>query len=119
MSFIFRRLFSTTTPATMDAAKTKAQQLIDENAVMVFSKSYCPYCQNTKRILGQHNAKFQAYELNQESDGDAIQRALLEMTGQRTVPNIFINKKHIGGNSDLEKIKSAELDSLLKEAGAI
>ncbi len=86
---------------------------------MVFSKSYCPYCQNTKRILGQHKAKFQAYELNQESDGDAIQRALLEMTGQRTVPNIFINKKHIGGNSDLENIKSAELDSLLKEAGAI
>jgi hypothetical protein len=33
MSFIFRRLFSTTTPATMDAAKTKAQQMIDENAV--------------------------------------------------------------------------------------
>lgn len=33
MSFIFRRLFSTSTPATMDAAKTKAQKLIDENAV--------------------------------------------------------------------------------------
>lgn len=86
---------------------------------MVFSKSYCPYCQNTKRILSQHNAKFTAYELNQESDGDAIQKALLDMTGQRTVPNIFINKKHIGGNSDLEKINSSELDSMLKEAGAV
>jgi glutaredoxin 3 len=86
---------------------------------VVFSKSYCPYCQNTKRILGEHNANFKAYELNQESDGDVIQSALLDMTGQRTVPNIFINKKHIGGNSDLEKIKSADLDALLKEGGAV
>jgi len=86
---------------------------------VVFSKSYCPYCQTTKRILGEHSAKFRAYELNQESDGDVIQKALADLTGQRTVPNIFINKKHIGGNSDLEKIKSAELDSLLKEAGAV
>jgi hypothetical protein len=37
MSFIFRRLFSSTSPVTMDAAKTKAQQLIDENAVSTYT----------------------------------------------------------------------------------
>lgn len=31
------------------------------------------------------------------ADGDAIQAALLEWTGQRTVPNVFIGGKHIGG----------------------
>jgi len=31
-------------------------------------------------------------------DGSAIQAALLELTGQRTVPNVFINGKHLGGN---------------------
>lgn len=103
----------------MDTAKTKAQQLIDENAIMVFSKSYCLYCNNTKRILDGYGAKYHHYELNQETDGPAIQSALFELTGQRTVPNIFINRQHIGGNSDLEKFKDKDLEHLLKGARAI
>lgn len=51
-------------------------------------------------------------------DGAAIQDALEEITGQRSVPNIFIDKKHIGGNSDLQAKKS-ELPSLLKAAKAL
>jgi len=51
-------------------------------------------------------------------DGSAIQNALEEMTGQRSVPNIFIAKEHIGGNSDLQAKKS-QLKGLLKEAGAL
>lgn len=50
-------------------------------------------------------------------EGAAIQSALAEISSQRTVPNIFINKKHIGGNSDLQGKK--DLKDLLKEAGAI
>lgn len=46
-----------------------------------------------------------------------MQDALNEITGQRTVPNIFIKQQHIGGNSDLQA-KKQELPSLLKEAGA-
>ncbi|KAJ9133860.1 hypothetical protein NKR23_g10532 [Pleurostoma richardsiae] len=103
----------------MDAAKQKAQTMIDENAVMVFSKSYCPYCRNSKRILDGYGAKYNHYELNEESDGDDIQAALQQMTGQRTVPNIFIGKKHIGGNSDLEKIKPQDLESMLRDVHAI
>lgn len=51
-------------------------------------------------------------------DGSAIQAALQEISGQRTVPNIFIGKKHIGGNSDLQA-KSGELKGLLTEVGAL
>ena len=51
-------------------------------------------------------------------DGAAIQDALAEMTSQRSVPNIFIAQKHIGGNSDLQAQK-AQLPDLLKEAGAV
>ncbi|KAK3326145.1 thioredoxin-like protein [Apodospora peruviana] len=125
MSFIFRRLFSTTSAASMDsAAHKKAQQLIDENGVMVFSKSYCPYCKNTKRILDGLNAKYKAYELNEESDGNELQSALLDITGQRTVPNVFIGQKHIGGNSDLEAVAKngkdgKSLKELLEAASAL
>ena len=51
-------------------------------------------------------------------DGAAIQDALEEITNQRSVPNIFIDKQHIGGNSDLQARKS-ELPQLLKDAGAL
>jgi glutaredoxin 3 len=51
-------------------------------------------------------------------DGAAIQDALEEITSQRSVPNIFIDKKHIGGNSDLQAKKS-QLPQLLKDAHAI
>lgn len=51
-------------------------------------------------------------------DGAAIQDALEEITNQRSVPNIFIDHKHIGGNSELQRKKS-QLPQLLKEANAI
>ncbi|GAP87554.2 hypothetical protein SAMD00023353_0900140 [Rosellinia necatrix] len=101
----------------MSAAKAKAQKIIDENAVAVFSKSYCPYCNASKELLASMGANFYAIELDKVDDGAAIQSALAEISGQRTVPNIFIGQKHIGGNSDLQA-KSGELKSLLKEVGA-
>ena len=51
-------------------------------------------------------------------DGAAMQDALYEITSQRTVPNVFIKKQHIGGNSDLQA-KKHELPGLLKDAGAV
>jgi glutaredoxin 3 len=51
-------------------------------------------------------------------DGPAIQSALAEMTGQSTVPNIFIKQQHIGGNSDILAIQS-KLPNILKDAGAL
>lgn len=71
MAFIFNpvknflsRSFSTS-PAAMSAAKTKAQSIIDENNVVVFSKSYCPYCRATKSLLDEKHAKYYKIELDQ------------------------------------------------------
>lgn len=49
----------------MSAAKTKAQKIIDDNSVVVFSKSYCPYCKATKSLLGEKHAKYYSIELDQ------------------------------------------------------
>lgn len=57
-------------------------------------------------------------DASRTDDGAAIQDALEEMTHQRSVPNIFIGQKHIGGNSELQGKKS-QLKSLLKDANAI
>jgi len=124
MSFIFRRLFGSAPSINMEAAQKKAQALIDDNAVMIFSKSYCPYCNNAKRVLSDQGARYNAIELNQEADGDDIQNALQKMTKQRTVPNIFIGGVHIGGSSDLDAVVAngkdgKSIEQLLKEAGAL
>ncbi|KAK0754489.1 thioredoxin-like protein [Schizothecium vesticola] len=123
MSFIFRRLFSTTSPTMSEAAQEKVKQLIADNGVVVFSKTYCPYCQNTKRLLDGYGAKYAAYELDKESNSD-LQDALFEITGQRTVPNIYINKQHIGGDSDFQAVvkngkDGKNIEELLQAAGAI
>lgn len=48
-------------------------------------------------------------------EGADIQAALYEINGQRTVPNIYINGKHIGGNDDLQELReTGELEELLE-----
>ncbi|QSL65931.1 hypothetical protein MERGE_003068 [Pneumocystis wakefieldiae] len=98
-----------------DEIRKQVESLIAQNCVMVFSKTYCSYCSNTKRILGEENIDFQVLELDNIENGPEIQEFLYEMTSQKTVPNIFIKGKHVGGNSDLEALRArGELKSLLK-----
>ncbi|ODH53413.1 glutaredoxin [Paracoccidioides brasiliensis] len=102
----------------MSAVKTKVESIIADHCVVVFSKSYCSYSRASKALLTELGIPFFALELDQIKDGTAIQHVLEEITSQRTVPNIFIGKKHIGGNSDLQARK-AELPTLLRAAEAL
>jgi glutaredoxin 3 len=98
---------------------------IKKNDVMVFAKSYCPHCKTSKSIIEllQHETSHFAtwtenflYLDQMDQDGKIIQNALHEKTGQRTVPNIFIGGKHIGGNTDLVNLyQSGELLIMIKE----
>lgn len=88
--------------------------------VVVFSKSYCPFCTATKSTLASQMANPIIVELNERDDGAAIQHYLHELTGQRTVPNVFIGGKSLGGNDDVQRLNnSGELSLLLEKAGAI
>ncbi|CAA2956015.1 glutaredoxin [Olea europaea subsp. europaea] len=81
----------------IEMALAKAKQIVNSNPAVVFSKTYCGYCKRVKQLFSQLNATYKVIELDEESDGDEIQMALAEWTGQRTVPNVFIGGKHIGG----------------------
>lgn len=110
---------ATTTQLQMSTQPTAAEALIqkeiESNKVTVFSKSYCPYCTATKSLFKDLVGNdFKVIELDQRSDGDAIQSALLQLTGQRTVPNTFINGQHLGGNDKAQAAaKSGELKKKL------
>merc|ERR1711862_504158 len=73
--------------------QTKIQAMIDDNKVMVFSKSYCPFAKQTKDLFKAKSIDAKIYELDQEADGADIQNKLKEMSGQSTVPNVYINGK--------------------------
>jgi glutaredoxin 3 len=53
--------------------------------VVVFSKSYCPYCKNTKKLFARMDIPAAVFELDQlGAQGRDLQAALLTKTGQRT-----------------------------------
>eukprot|EP00347_Sterkiella_histriomuscorum_P004480 403360305 len=102
----------------MDSLKSQVNEVIQSTPVVVFSKTYCPYCVEAKNILKKGNVQFLARELDNEDDGAETQDALKQLTGQSTVPNIFIGGNHVGGCSDLKsKLKSGEVKNLLEAAG--
>lgn len=101
-------------------ALERAKHLASSTPVFVFSKTYCGYCNRVKQLFKQLGASYQAVELDQEPDGEAIQAALHEWTGQRTVPNVFIGGKHIGGcDAVTAKHQQGQLVPLLVEVNAI
>lgn len=88
---------------------------IAANDVVVFSKSYCPYCKKTKELFSDLKVDATVFELNEMDDGADIQDALLTLTGQRTVPNVFIKGEHIGGNDACQA--AAQEGTLQKKLG--
>lgn len=81
--------------------------------VIIYSADYCPYCHAAKALFNGKNVPFE--EINVEGD-DEKRAWLLETTGQRTVPQIFINDKPYGGFTDIQDLdRSGKLDQLLKD----
>ena len=89
---------------------------IGKHPVVIFSKSYCPFCMQAKALL----AKFgpvHAIELDEVANGDKIHNELKQKTGLMTVPNIFIGGDQVGGNSDLQKLHAkGKLQPLIEKA---
>jgi len=91
-----------------EEASKYVDDLIKAHHVIVFSKTTCPYCTKAKNLLKELNAKAHTIELDKldSADGTLIQEALKKKSKQSTVPNIYINGKHIGGCDDTIKLHS-------------
>lgn len=73
--------------------------------VVMYSTAVCPYCQRAEMLLKQRGvAEIEKIRI----DLDPVQRdAMMEKTGRRTVPQIFIGDRHIGGFDDLAALDQA------------
>ncbi|XP_042557085.1 glutaredoxin 2 [Dipodomys spectabilis] len=80
------------------------QQTISDNCVVIFSKTSCSYCKMAKKIFHDMNVNYKAVELDKLEYGNQFQDALCKMTGEGTVPRIFVNGTFIGGAADTHRL---------------
>jgi glutaredoxin 3 len=65
---------------------------------VVYSINNCPYCDAAKALLIKKNITFEEHNI---SNDDSAKVALMQKTGHRTMPQIFIDDKFIGGYTEL------------------
>jgi glutaredoxin 3 len=80
--------------------------------VTMYTSAVCPYCAHAERLLA---SKGVAHINKIRVDLDPGKRAeMMQRTGRRTVPQIYIGERHVGGCDDLYALERAgELDALL------
>ncbi|CAI5438878.1 unnamed protein product [Caenorhabditis angaria] len=105
------------------SAKAFVDGLLQSHKVVVFSKTYCPYCHKAKSIFDNSSLKagsLEWIEIDERKDCNEIQDYLGKLTGARSVPRVFIGGQFIGGCDDtVAAHKNGKLAKLLAEAGAV
>ena len=83
-------------------------------AISMYVTGWCPYCQRAKDLLTRKSVVFS--EINVEDDAK-LREEMIARSNRRTVPQIFIGDKHVGGCDDLFELdRSGELDRLIQGA---
>jgi glutaredoxin 3 len=80
--------------------------------VEVYTTTYCPFCVRAKNLLKKKGIAFDEIDV---TDDDQLREKMIEMSGgRRTVPEIFINGKIVGGFDELKALDDqGKLDDLL------
>jgi glutaredoxin 3 len=80
--------------------------------IEIYTKAFCPYCHRAKALLDGKHAAYEEIDLTM---GGPKRAEMIERSGGRTtVPQIFIDGKHVGGSDDLAALdRQGGLDELL------
>jgi glutaredoxin 3 len=79
--------------------------------VVIYTTTYCPYCTAAKALLRSKNVQFHEIDV---TDDPARRTEMEKLSRRRTVPQIFIDGKPIGGYDDARRLDAkGELDRLL------
>ena len=81
--------------------------------IEIYTKAFCPYCTRAKQLLSSKGVDYEEYDITMGGPqrAEMIQRA----NGRTTVPQIFIDDRHIGGSDDLSSLdREGGLESLLR-----
>lgn len=80
--------------------------------IEIYTKAFCGYCARAKALLGAKGAHYEEHDI---SMGGPLRTEMIQRAGGRTtVPQIFIDGRHVGGSDDLAALdRRGELDALL------
>lgn len=80
--------------------------------VLMYSTAYCPYCMRARTLLGKKGVEFEDIRIDEKPE---LRDEMIAKSGRRTVPQIFINDRPIGGFDDLHALdEQGQLDQLLR-----
>ena len=78
--------------------------------IVMYTTNWCPYCERARRLLKSKGLRFEEIDVESAPEKRA---EMLSRSGRRTVPQIFIGDRHVGGSDDLAALNDAgELDAL-------
>ena len=82
------------------------------SGIEVYSSLWCPFCARAKALLDRKGVAYR--EIDVDRDPNLRQQMMQRAGGRRTVPQIFVDGRHVGGSDDLAAVERAgELDALL------
>ena len=80
--------------------------------IVIYSSSSCGFCHAAKHLLANKSLAFEEILVDNQP---ALRADVMQRSGQRTVPQIWIGEHHVGGYTDLAELdKRGELDQLLR-----
>jgi glutaredoxin 3 len=83
--------------------------------ILMYSTRICPYCVRAEQLLAKKGITADQIEKIRVDDHPEQRAEMMRITGRRTVPQIFIGDRHVGGFDDLAELDAAgELDPLLR-----
>ena len=79
--------------------------------VIIYSGRFCGYCTAAERLFQSKKAEYELIKVDENPDQF---EHMMEITGRRTIPQIFIGDYHVGGFDDLSALnQTGKLDDLL------
>ncbi len=84
-----------------------------QTGVLMYSTRFCPYCVRARLLLDSKKVGYEDIGVDTRPE---LRREMMDKSGRRTVPQIWIGDRHVGGYDDLAHLERAgELDELLKQ----
>ena len=89
----------------------KVYRIMSQPKVIIYSGRFCGYCTAAERLFQSKKAEYELIKVDE--DPEQFEH-MMEITGRRTIPQIFIGDFHVGGFDDLSALnQSGKLDELL------
>jgi cysteine synthase A len=112
-------------PAASEAGRRYfADAIADaEHPVVLFALEWCEFCWSVRKLMAAYGIPYRSVDLDsvpfqQDNLGGEIRNAIRELTGLRTIPQVFIGGTHVGGATEFfDALRDGRAQSLLEESG--